>query len=513
MTRSIGDTVSTGLTVISSSAGAFLGSASASAGASCWCSPRGFEVVEATSSGELVQSAWTTRAEHRIGLGSSSARPRARLGLASGSGSGSGRALGLAARARARARPRAAAARAQARGSARAAAARPRARLDLGPGSSGSGSGSSAAGPRRPAHDLDARALVLARRRSSISSSRSWLEQLARELRAVRLLRLGAGARPSAPRDLRRGDRKSMRLQRGLDAAGLDEARVRPPRRAGHDVAEPLPALAGPQHHHEARPRRSRCRRPGAGRCAARSRARRACRPRRAARAGRASACRASGPPSTRSRSSRRAPRPRSRAPRRSVNSPPAKVLRTAPTTTDHGQIHDTRGHAPVVQAGPGRPGGKLRYRVHMDSIGTNAPAIRPGSTVDAALQPGFRRGKRLCVRRCASRARPAEARRSRSRRPALSQTFGSRRLPDARRRAGGHHVAGLERHQLREVGHERRHRVHQVRRGALLHDLAVQPQLDLDARRGRPPRRRSRAPGRTARRRRRSCPASTAAS
>ena len=49
------------------------------------------------------------------------------------------------------------------------------------------------------------------------------------------------------------------------------------------------------------------------------------------------------------------------------MNSPPATMTQDRADDDDHGQIHDTRGHAPVVQAGPGSPGGKLRYRVHMD--------------------------------------------------------------------------------------------------------------------------------------------------
>src|SRR3712207_7522239 len=54
-------------------------------------------------------------------------------------------------------------------------------------------------------------------------------------------------------------------------------------------------------------------------------------------------------------------------------------------------------------------------------------------------------------------------------------------RAADPGRRAGRDDVAGLERHQLREVGDERRHRVDQVGGRALLHTLAVQQQLELD--------------------------------
>ena len=217
---------------------------------------------------------------------------------------------------------------------------------------------------------------------------------------------------------LRRGERRVHGLQRRLDAWACAGSRGVHHGRAGHDVAEALAALAGPQHHREAdqveadavdhaqdRAQRDLALVGRAARGALHAQAEQPLAERLAAR-------------STRSRSSRRAPQATVTAARSRRELAAATSAQDRADDADHGQIHDTRGHTPVVQAGPGGPGGKLRYRVHMDSIGTNARAIRPGKTLlDASLQR-IRRGEAArSFRRGASRARRAAARRSRSRR------------------------------------------------------------------------------------------------
>ena len=64
---------------------------------------------------------------------------------------------------------------------------------------------------------------------------------------------------------------------------------------------------------------------------------------------------------------------------------------------------------------------------------------------------------------------------------PGFSHTRGSRSAADSRRGPGGHDVARLERHQLRQVRHERRDRVDRSAVERVLHLLAVQASADPD--------------------------------
>ena len=84
-------------------------------------------------------------------------------------------------------------------------------------------------------------------------------------------------------------------------------------------------------------------------------------------------------------------------------------------------------------------------------------------------------------ISRSASAARPSCGELTTISSPGFSQTRGLAGAADPGRRAGGDDVAGLERHQAREVGDELRDREDQPGGRVLLHPLAVEVERDLD--------------------------------